>query len=439
MAATVATVDHRGGKTGASIPSRRRGVESPFYSRAYGGFTAEQMQFCLSQLGNPEGKIVLDPMAGQGFLLTELAYRGARVWLGDLNPALCLLASLRDPKLVQQCDESVRWVEDILGRIQLSGGDNEGRHYVDRWVPASIQHELEAYRDLIGLPRHHSPFNDDTSFWRAPIRKRLAAVLPVLAARELACFRLSDNKTWPKQGGLQREDHILEPIQRALVTWTIYAKQLSDRFPPRRTLGRLNVQRMNVELGIFGNTPIADAIVTSPPYANRLDYTRMWAPELEVLAAMWAGDVATIQSNQIGSNVVRGRHGSNGEEARLPRAVVKALETIKSDQGSYASERYYYPFFRNYALSLARSVDSLALRLAPGGVFVIFVRDTARKDVLFPTAELVKGMLARQGLRLVAKDRRIVRRHVGLLRRGSANGLYGIGQQEWWLAFRKAK
>ena len=42
---------------------------------------------------------VLDPMGGLGRFMTDLAWEGHRVLLGDLNPAVLLLAHLRDPHL----------------------------------------------------------------------------------------------------------------------------------------------------------------------------------------------------------------------------------------------------------------------------------------------------------------------------------------------------
>jgi hypothetical protein len=195
---------------------------------------------------------------------------------------------------------------------------------------------------------------------------------------------------------------------------------------------------MDVERGIFGRSPMVDAIVTSPPYANRLDYTRMWAPETEVLAAMSGQDPGTIKEDQIGSTVVAGQDGVNGEETRLPKIVRIALDEIRKDPTEF-SESYYYPFFRNYAVSLDRSLRTTASRLESGGTLIIFVRDTVRKDVLFPTGELVSEVLTGKsvGLRRVDQERRVIKSHIGFLRKASSRGFYGLAQQEWWIVFRK--
>ena len=408
---------------------------SPFYSRAYAGFTAIQEQFYLKQLGMVKGKILFDPMAGQGFLLADLAYQGAEVWLGDINPAMSLIASLRDPSMIYQHKRLIRWAKDRLEQFVPSRVVHR-REYVDQWVPPSIRADLESYRSLFELDE--LSINDNQSIWRLSIRKRFAAALSLLAARELVCFRSSDNRTWSKPGGLQRQLNIVSPIARALSEWHHWAqaKMSSSR---RSEIGKLFTQRMDAEQGDFGSAPQADAIVTSPSYANRLDYTRMWAPESEVAAVLWGLNIKHIQAHQMGSNVVRGTGVAANEQILFPKAVADALNAIKNDTRSYASGRYYYPFFRNYAQSLARAVSNLALQTAGEGLLVMFVRDTVRKDVLFPTGALVEGIAAQHGLELGAKERHIVRQHVGLLRRASSNGLYGTAQQEWWLSFRRRR
>jgi len=413
---------------------QRRIPDSPFYSRAYGGYTGDQERFYLEHLrGNQP--TVLDPMAGQGFLLANLAYRGFRVWVGDINPALCLLATLRSPKMVQNREKLVNWVADGLGKVAVPSAREFKLEYVDYWVPTGIKAQLQSYREAFDLAV--DPFTT-SAFWRMPLRKRFAAALPLLAARDITCFRSSDNLTWIKPGGLQREFQIVNPIKRALAAWLKYAEDKANELGPFRNHGELLVEKMDSRTGNFGLSPKADAIITSPPYANRLDYTRMWGPESQLAAAIWESNIDDIQLRQIGSNLVRGLKCIDQHDEELPRQIADALMAIRDD-ADYASESYYYPFFKNYAVSLMDAIRKMSARLKANGVLVIFVRDTVRKDVLFPAGVLVEEVLRRAGFRTVGKERRIVKQHVGLRRRGATSGLYGVGQQEWWLAFRRSR
>jgi hypothetical protein len=418
----------------STTPGRKKhpASSSPFYSRAYGGYTADQERFYRAHI-QPEKKLsILDPMGGQGFLLADLAFQGAEVWLGDLNPAMSLLASLRAPEMIANCERLADWTENILNLLTLQTTART-LEYVDDWIPANIKTELQQYRTLFDIPA--DPFKNNLTFWRLPLRKRFAAALPILAARDIACFRSSDNQTWIKPGGLQRQSSIVEPIRAALATWRQFARERNAR-PKSTEMGKLVTRRMNAELGYFADCSKVNTVITSPPYANRLDYTRMWGPESQVAAALWNQSVSTIQTQQIGSNVVRGLLNRTDRERDLPRQVIQALKAIKGD-GDYASSGYYYPFFLNYAVSMMNTMRTIASRVSKNGIIIVFVRDTVRKDILFPTGLLVEKALHDVGFRIVDRQRKIVKHHVGLRRRGSASGFYGIGQLEWWLAFRR--
>ncbi|WP_164603441.1 hypothetical protein [Rhodopseudomonas sp. BR0M22] len=408
---------------------------SPFFSRAYGGYTTNQQHFYLAHLGNPSNKTILDPMSGQGFLLANVAFEGATVWLGDINPTMGLMASLRSPEIVKSRHALVDWFTDKLSTVSF-----RKRHlrfeYVDDWLPEGIKVQLRQYRELFDLT--DDPFHSPSDFARMSLRKRFAAAIPLLAAREIACYRSSDNHTWIKPGGLQRSSEINTSLQRAASSWLKFADDIAETYNNSKAWGRLTATPMDAARGDFGSSPRVDVVITSPPYANRLDYTRMWGPESHVSASIWGANIREIQSRQIGSNVVRGTPPLSIEEQGLPMEVVGALRAIKNDDG-YASEGYYYPFFRNYAVTLAQSVRKLSERTKEGGLLVFFVRDTVRKDILFPTGLLIERVLENEGCTIFGKERKIVKRHVGLRRRAGTTGLYGIGQQEWWLAFRKGK
>jgi hypothetical protein len=411
-------------------------VKSPFYSRAYGGYTTGQEEFYLGHIGNARGKRIMDPMGGQGFLLADLAFRGASVWLGDINPAMCLMSSMRAPEMIRNRERLANWLDDKLKNLGSIGPQALRSEYVDDWLPTNIKAELQSYRQLFDLSG--DPFRSAQAFWRMPLRRRFAAVIPLLAAREITCFRSSDNYTWIKPGGLQRELHIIEPLRRAISSWLEFANGKSGLFQGSATSGELHLQRMDAVVGDFGAAPKVHAVITSPPYANRLDYTRMWGPESQVAASIWDANVSDIQAQQIGSNVIKGTKSLVADEGHLPKEIARALAGIKSDEG-YASEGYYYPFFRNYAVTLAKSVQKLSTRITKDGILIFFVRDTVRKDILFPTGSLIEGVMTDAGFKSVGKERQIVKRHVGLRRRATSSGLYGVGQQEWWLAFRRPR
>jgi hypothetical protein len=118
--------------------------------------------------------------------------------------------------------------------------------------------------------------------------------------------------------------------------------------------------------------------------------------------------------------------------------VRQALAAIKSDAAK-ASASYYFPFFANYAIRLNLAIYRAGQLLAKGGVGVVFVRDTPRKDILFPAGLLAKSALQSAGCKVTKGVAHIIRGHIGMRRRREHTSLQGLAQREWWLQFERAK
>lgn len=415
-----------------------RNPKLPFFSRAYGGYTNAQEKYIREIVGAPDKKRILDPMAGQGFALSQFAWEGAHVQLGDTNPATLLMASLRDPNLITNRHELVAWLEGIISALARKRRGEPRTTIVPGWIAPSIAKDLDEYATRVGLGLFSNPFELGSDFWSLDIHARFGAAIAILAAREIACYRTTDNVTWLKPGGILRNKRIIDALRASLARWCEFADQVDNKHGlAQRSMGSVTTELMNVQKGQLGDAKKVNWIITSPPYANRLDYTRMWAPEIHVLAAMCSADVESLKRKQVGTTVVEGIDNSNREK-ELPRFMRKALHDIRSDPTEY-SEVYYYPFFRNYAVSLMDGLKSMADRLRVNGTILVFVRDTVRKDVLFETGKLVTSVLKSKecGLVKIDSEKRIIRSHIGYVRKASASGLYGLAQQEWWLAFQK--
>ncbi len=410
-------------------------VALPFFSRAYGGFTREQQEYLRTQIGRPAGKRIFDPMAGQAFSLSRLALEGAHVDLGDHNPAPLLLAFLRSPTVIRDADRLADWFLGVVDGIRNRRKPRKDR-FVPNWLAPEIAGQLHEFGLSVGLGLFANPFSSTSEFWNSDDRLRFAAALVVMAARRLVCCRKTDNVTWLRPGGFSRKKDITSVLRTTLKEWLCFAEE-SQGALKEHGLGSLNLHLLDLQVTL-PPIPKPDWIVTSPPYANRLDYTRLWAPEMSVLAAVCNTTAPAITERMIGTNVVHGIDFSPEEERRLPKEIRTALAQIQQDPAKY-SANYYYPFFRNYAVSLACAMRHLADVVATHTSVLVFVRDTVRKDILFPTANLVKRILTSKqcGLKCIGAEKTIIRHHIGFLRKASSRGVFGLAQVEWWLSFQR--
>jgi hypothetical protein len=410
---------------------------SPFFRRSYGGFTAGQIQFYSNCIDLSKPKTIADPMGGQGVALAQLAWAGHNVWLGDINPALSFLAALRDPAVMMNHKDLATELRSKLSIIQRRRRSVRKLEFVDDWFPPSIRDDLRDFGAMVSLPLFDDPFAFDTKFWNMPVQSQFEIGIILLSARSIACTRSTDNPTWARPGGLARETRIAPAVRRTLDVYEEYVLRNIDRLSIKQ-IGKITVRRTNVAKAAIAEFPMANAIITSPPYANRLDYTKLWAPETEALGVMCNRSTGEIRKDQIGSTVMKGRLAEIEANPRpLPEVAERALRRIQKDKAA-SSGNYYYPFFRSYAEDLTAGLLTTAGRVRKRGIMVVFVRDTVRKDILFPTGQIVTDVLKGQcGFDLVSEHQEIIKGHVGQLRQQASSGLFGLAQQEWWLAFQR--
>lgn len=417
---------------------------SPFYSRIYAGYSKNQLSCIVENIAQSGGKLpIFDPMAGQAFALSTLSWFGHDVRINDINPAPLLLAWLRSgqvfSKFSQYASTYSKWLKSKSTQLDSLHSEQNGKiSFVTSWLSESMSAQLKLYghlatdRDSDFSLREFGSIDPDILF-------RLAMV--VLAARRITCYMLSDNRTWLKPGGLVNKPPLSQALQEEL---TVLSKcKLLDDFYSRVGLfghchGSVQISNSDItsnELGIIQEECIG---ITSPPYANRLDYSIMWAPELQVISsALPKIDQQLIRDNQIGTTRIKDNNNFS-ELTNLPHATQEELTQIR-DSKAYASKSYYFPFFYQFAIDLKTGIEN-SIKSAPNATrWLIFIRDTARKDVLFSAHGICESVMQESGYhRQSVDDLQIIRSHIGLLRRSrSRSTIHGFAQREWWLSFER--
>jgi hypothetical protein len=166
----------------------------------------------------------------------------------------------------------------------------------------------------------------------------------------------------------------------------------------------------------------------------------MWGPELWTLStALPVVDRVAIKRDQIGTTQIRSHEKDNSLEI-LPNSTRRELKEIEKS-GDYASGRYYYPFFKQFALDLFYGMQH-SVKAAPAAEkWIVFIRDTARKDIMFSSHAICEAVMKSAGYkRRKIEDLQIIRSHIGVMRRAhSKSSIHGLAQREWWLVFDREK
>jgi len=120
-----------------------------------------------------------------------------------------------------------------------------------------------------------------------------------------------------------------------------------------------------------------DAVLTSPPYATRLDYVKGTLPELAVLGAD-SGYVQGLRGESTGSPTVGGRRGGAADvRSQHGRAILSAIGCHESK----GSASYYLPWMTKYLGGLQSGLEEIDRAVAPSGRVCVVVQDSYYKEV----------------------------------------------------------
>lgn len=420
-----------------------RGSTSPFFSRAYAGYTKKQIALIASEVQGTQ-KTVFDPMAGQAFALSTLTWLGHNVNINDHNFSLVLLAWLRSREVLSNIHHFAAqfrvWSNSIEKEISLYAmKGNEKLNFCENWISQSVEEQLKIYRSHLRIEISPEALLRDSEK-HAEVLFRLAVV--VLSARRIALYSHSDNATWLKPGGVERNINIVQEIWQEidnLIEWVKELGEIYGRDTFFRSESRIGLHSVNICQSVVSQANEAELGVCSPPYANRLDYSAMWAPELHVLARLTANvDPRVVKENQVATTIKRSKFDAQLNSDRFPESVHNGLIEIQQSS-EYASSSYYYPYFKQFSDDLFAAMNNLLLSAKNVDTWLIFIRDTARKDTLIESHKICETVLASNGFEPTPEiNMGIIRSHVGLTRRNySSPTLHGFAQREWVLRFKR--
>jgi hypothetical protein len=154
-----------------------------------------------------------------------------------------------------------------------------------------------------------------------------------------------------------------------------------------------HVALANNETEAISPGPLADAVITSPPYLTRLDYGVSTGLEWRLLKGDRAADLTNWRASFTGS-VLTSRISQSLYP--LPRSVSDVLEQVHRHQ-SKAAQTYYFQFFRNYFVGIQNAISNITRSCKIGSRGLYVIQDSHFKDVTIPLTELFSDILVERG------------------------------------------
>jgi DNA modification methylase len=395
----------------------------------------------LEQYTQP-GDLVLDPFAGSGTALVEAMVRGRRSVGSDIDPVAAVVSLAKTRRYdLSEVDKAAEALTDALTASERPQAEYERLMFEDisqeeyesavkentLWVPAipNLHHWFRRYV-LLDLSAILSAVDGTAA--DPPVRTLLRLVFASI-------IRNSSNADPVPVSGLEytahmrRRDHagrLVNPhalfrtaLRRARAAVREYAGKL-----PEGASEPLVLVADSLSLPLQPET--VDAVITSPPYHNAVDYYRR-----HLLEMYWLGQVATpadrllLLPKYIGRPRVPAKNPLLSLPWNPPSLTAAWEERIRAVSAERAND------FRHYVQAMTRTFDEMTRVMKRGAVATMVVGHSTWNGNEIPTVDLFRELAVALELAEVLQYP-VKNRYMSYSRRNNASI-----DREYVLVFRK--
>lgn len=331
------------------------------------------------------GSLVLDPMAGSGTVLRAAVEQDHRGLGFDMDPLAVLMAKVwTTPLDPEQLRNAARDLAARVGSVRRNVSlpwideDSETSQFIEYWFGDRQRSDLRKIAHL--LRDAEGPVGDALriALSRIIITKDYGASL----ARDVSHSR-------PHR---VRDDNDFEVIPQFVRSADRLSKLLGEK--------PLSGSSVEVSLGdardLFeAEASFADAVITSPPYLNAIDYIRGHRMSLVWLGHRM-GELRDIRARSIGSE----RAPQSGADLALAELLVSSLGPLESLPNDVRR------MIDRYVLDLLGVMSELRRVLRPGGKAVLVIGNSTLRGVFVKNAEVVATIAERIGFELIRETER---------------------------------
>ena len=330
--------------------------KTPVYNWFYykEGYARDFVWECLRELDIQPGSLVLDPFCGTGTTLLAAKQMGVDSVGFDILPLGVFVSKvkLEDDFILEDLRDEIRKI------TALKFGDSKEGLADIRFLDMRKAFSRYARKDL--------PFFRERILMVDDENTRNFLLLGLLSI-------VGEASNIKKDGGVLRivKKKHLPPVRYLL------KNRLKRMFKDLKRAEPAPPVSWRVEQADARMLPLeaesVDAVITSPPYLNFVDYTKLYALELSLLVSS-SQDIMDLRKQSMRSHVGADSRGSSGEWDGLPRL----LESISAfDSG----DEKIPVVFEGYFKDLFQSISEVARVLKPGGVAVFVVGNSALPGV----------------------------------------------------------
>ena len=347
----------------------------------------------LERLGEvDDGSRVLDPMAGSGLVLRHAIELGHEASGFDLDPLAVLMARVWTTPVSQENLKT--WATRVVGEAQATNENNvsldwmdaeeETRTFVEYWFGPSQRANLRRISFVLSSLGQGECEEDKTSL--DLIRLALSRIIVTKEPR--ASLARDTSHSRPHKVLEDSDFRVFPAFEQSI---QLLERRLAEHPPSSMA----NVESGDARrLETVGSGSI-DAVITSPPYLNAIDYLRGHR-----LALVWLG-YGLRQLRQIRSSSIGAERAPDDPKARMLFSQIWAamgkLEELPNR---------YRLMIERYAEDLYRMISEIARVLRPGGTATLVVGNSCLKGTFIENAAGVTEAARMVGLTLTSVSER---------------------------------
>jgi DNA modification methylase len=329
--------------------------------------------------------IVLDPMSGSGTVVRHASELGLRAVGFDMDPLAVLMSRAWTTRVdvthVQRVASKVLALAGAykVGEIRLPwiDDDDETKKFVGYWFGRKQKSDLRR----VSFALHQCSK-------RAKAKRDLAAidVLKIALSRiiitkeQSASLARDTSHSRPHRVATKSKFEVIPAFEKSVA----YVCRLLAAAPPK---GRTRVQIGDAR-SLKLRAGSVDAVITSPPYLNAIDYMRGHR-----LALVWLGfsfsELRAIRSSSIGAE-----RGPDAEGEAFIKEITSAMGKIAK------MEPRHRAMIDRYAQDVWRMMSEIYRVLKPGGKAVFVVGNSCLKGTFVRNSDAVVCAGKKVGLRV---------------------------------------
>lgn len=333
----------------------------------------------------PDDTVVLDPMMGSGTVLRAAIDCGLRAIGRDVDPLAVLMARvwttfIDTQSLYEQAVQLIQYAKDLnVESIVLPWIDDdlETSSFIDYWFGEQQKADLRKLSYLIRATQGPEGDALRIALSRIIITKNNGASL----ARDVSHSR-------PHRVMHENSFSVMDGFLHSVIQ---VAKRLEYNLPHRRAD---TCQEDARHLTSIANASI-DAVITSPPYLNAIDYLRGHR-----LALVWLGyrlnELRAIRLGSIGAERAPDEH----VDIRLADEIIDQMAL--GDLLPLREQR----MIKRYILDLSKLLSEVYRVLRPDGKAVFVIGNSCLRGVFVRNAQAITLLAERIGLQHLSEEER---------------------------------